>query len=251
MNAARTSTSPSRAFSLIEVLLAVTVFAIVLSAVHLVFYSAIRLRNKTTAVLSNAVTLDQTLAILKRDLANIVVPGSNLFGPLQTMLSSTNQLGQGVGLPRDVTGLPGRTSPFFYTSVGIIDDTLPWGEVQRVLYYLASPTNQTRGFDLIRSVTRNLLPTFNEDSEEQWLMGGVERIDFLYHDGVYWRDYWDSTVESTPLPQAIKLELQLVAEDDTRALPAPIEMVVPFFTFANTNAEITSQATNTTTGSTE
>lgn len=246
MNAARPSIPPSRAFSLIEVLLAVTIFAIVLSAVHIVFYSAIKLREKTTGVLRNTVTLDQTLAILKRDLANIVVPGSNLFGPLQSMLTSTNQLGQGVGLPRDVTGLPGRTSPLFYTTVGIIDDALPWGEVERVLYYLTSPTNQTRGYDLIRCVTRNLLPSFNEDSEDQWLMGGVERIDFLYHDGVSWRDYWDSTLESTPLPQAIKVELQLVAEDDKRALPAPIEMVVPFFTSASTNVDSTSTATNTT-----
>src|SRR5436309_5204412 len=66
------------AFTLIEVLIAAAAFAIVLAAINAVFYSALRLRNKTAAALDEALPLQQAVAIIKRDLANIVVPGGTL-----------------------------------------------------------------------------------------------------------------------------------------------------------------------------
>jgi type II secretion system protein J len=252
----------ARSFTLIEVLLAVVVFSIVLAAIHMVFYGAIRLRNKTTLALENAAPLRHTLAIIKRDLANVVVPGGTLSGQLQTTTTTTagSRLGASQSASQSTSqsrlgslsasgsASQNQTSPEFYTAVGIIDDTAPWAEVEKVSYHLADPTNNTAGKDLFRTVTRNLLPTLQEEPLDQWLMSGVRDIAFYFYDGNQWRDYWDSTTETNALPAAIKVALQLAAEDPARATDAEtvIELVVPLVVQARTNQ--TTQTTQTTGG---
>lgn len=226
-----------------EVLIALVAFSIVVAAINAVFYGGVRLRNKTAAGLEAALPLEQTLAIIKRDLANIVAPGGTLSGALQTTpttgLGSQNAAASGTGL--GVGMMPGQSSPEFYTATGLIDETSPWAEVQRVSYLLLPSTNGMVGRDLFRSVTRNLLPSLQEQPVLQPLMGGVQTILFYFYDGSQWRETWDSTTEQTKLPRAIKLQLQMAVEERGRALPPPIELVVPLMVEGVTNQ--TQQAT--------
>src|SRR5947207_14101285 len=53
----------TRGFTLLELLIAVAVFAIVLAAINAVFYGALRLRNKTTEAIKEALPMQQALAI--------------------------------------------------------------------------------------------------------------------------------------------------------------------------------------------
>src|SRR5205814_2046628 len=62
-------------FTLLEVLIAAAVFAIVLAAASTVFYGALHLRNGATEALEQSLPREQALAIIQRDLANLVVPG--------------------------------------------------------------------------------------------------------------------------------------------------------------------------------
>lgn len=225
------------AFTLLEVLLAVAIFSIVLTAVHTVFHGALRLREKTTGTIEESLPLQQTLAILKRDLANLVPPGQTLFGQLQTTATTGNETSS---IPTSAFALASGdqaqlASPQFCTSVGIIDDYLPWAEVQRVTYYLTDPANDTPGRDLVRSVTRNLLPTLEEEPEDQWLMSGIESMLFLFYDGFEWREDWDSTLDDPKLPLAIKVQLQLASEEYRSTWLPPIELVVPVFVQTSTN----------------
>jgi prepilin-type N-terminal cleavage/methylation domain-containing protein len=228
-------------FTLMEVLLAVGIFSIVLLAIHLVFYGAVRLRNKTTAEIESALPLQHTLALLHRDLSNLVLPGGVLSGELQSTPTTGTQLGQAGPAPlaTQAANLPGQSSPDFYTATAVLDDTYPWAEIQRVSYFLANPTNQTVGRDLFRSVSRNLLPVLEETPEEQWMMSGVQSILFYFYDGQQWRDTWDSTTETNALPGAIKVAIQLASADGIPtsgpSAPAPIELVVPILVRAGTN----------------
>ena len=223
--------------------MAVAVFAIVLLAIHGVFYGAVRLRNKTTETLEQAVPLQHTLAIIKRDLANIVVPGGTLFGELQTTPTTTNQQSQA---SQGISGFNSASmkglivSPTFCTAAGLMDDYTPWGDVERVLYYLTEPTNHAVGKDLVRSVTRNLLPTLQDQPEDQRLLSGVQDVAFSFYDGTAWLEMWDSTMQAAKLPQAIKVELLLAPEETEQAPREPITMVVPLCVQARTNQ--TSQA---------
>ena len=89
------------------------------------------------------------------------------------------------------------------------------------------------GQDLVRLVTRNLLPVAQEEVEEQWLMSGVQQLQFYFYDGTGWRNTWDSTAETSVLPKAIKVEIDL-AKGDTGTKP-PLEVVVPVTVYVRTN----------------
>ena len=95
MNLDQTIHSRSRGFTLLEVLIASVAFAIVLAAINAVFYGALRLRNKTVDALEQALPMQQALAVIQRDLANLVVPGGTLAGALQTT-SITNAVANAV-----------------------------------------------------------------------------------------------------------------------------------------------------------
>ena len=218
------------AFTLIEILIAVAAFAVVLAAINTIFYTALRLRNSTTAAIEKALPMEHALGIIKRDLANLVLPGGTMSGTFSTTSTSNSVAGQ--------------SSPNFYTASGVIDETSPFAEMQRVSYLLVASTNGAFGKDLIRLVSRNLLPSLQEQYEQEPLMTGVQTLTFLYHDGTQWRDSWDSTIGNTTtgvsnsLPAAVKIQLQLGTENSSgrgRSLEVPIELVVPIVVQQRTN----------------
>ena len=233
------------AFTLLELLIAVIAFAIVLAAINGVFYSGLKLRNRSAASLDKSLPLTQALTILKRDLANLAVPSTNdakFIGELQsTPSSSTTQqskFGSLQGATGGASGQNGQIGPNFYTFSGILDSDTPWPSVQKVAFLLTDSTNRNAlGKDLVRAVTRNLLPVngTEEDPVEQLLLTDVADLRFLYHDGTEWQETWDSTSSTTmKLPRAIKVQIQLAAEDRASLRP-PIELVVPVLTEASTN----------------
>lgn len=191
MNMIRTVESRS-AFTLMEVLIAIAIFAIVLAAINTVFYSALKLRNKTLAALDESEPVDHALATIRHDVANIVAPSGTNFA-LQTTVLSQPQFGQ--------------STPDMYTATGRIDGLTPWGDVQKIAYGLVPSADGTTR-DLVRLVCHNLLATTPEIPDRQWLLGGVQSIAFHYFDGTQWADVWDTTTQSN-LPTAIKVDLAL------------------------------------------
>lgn len=235
-------TRPRSAFTLLELLIAVVAFAIVLAAINGVFYSALKLRNRSAASLEKSLPLTQALTILKRDLAGLVPPGK-LAKELQTSPSSSAsgqpRFGSLAGATGNAGGLATQVGPSFYTSSGLPESGTPWPAVQKVAYLLVDSTNRNAlGKDLLRSVTRNLLPagSVEEEPTEQLLLTDVAEATFFYHDGTDWQESWDSTADETKkLPRAIKLQLQLAAEDRA-SQPPPIQLIVPILVEASTNS---------------
>lgn len=219
----------ARAFTLIEVLLAVSIFAIVLGAINSVFFGALRLRNKTTESFETALPLQQTVNIIQKDIEGLMLPGGRLSG------SFTTERG---GLSNNVTFIGERTTPDIYTSSGPVGASAHWADVQKVAYFLAVPTNSAAvtadsGKDLVRQVTSNLLPVNLEGTEVQWLMSGVKAMALYYYDGSSWADSWTYT----NLPTAIKVQIALANDNADRTKPfAPIELVIPVSVRASTNS---------------
>ena len=218
------------AFTLLELLLAVSIFAVVLAAINSVFYGAMRLRNATSRAIEEKLPLQQVLEMLKRDLQSLVSPGEVLAGPLQNGTAGST----GSVLP------PGAA--IFYTCNSMLDETLPWGDVQKVAYYLKNPERaNSPGRDLVRAVSHNLLPAVQEQYSEQWLMDGVERLQFAYYDGTAWRDAWDSTApdlatgKTNNLPRAIKVEIDFAVDRGDPRIKAPAQIVVPVIVQPRTN----------------
>jgi len=211
-----------------ELLIAVVAFSVVLAAINAVFYGALRLRNKTVRAVDEAVPLQQTLALLQRDLANLVAPGGMLSGTFQTSKVNNQNSSSMPQAMQAAANQPGQGSPELFTTTGVIDENSPFAEVQKVTYFLAQSTNNGAGRDLFRAVTRNLLPTLVDQPVSTPLLRGVESIYFLYHDGTQWRETWDSSDTNQPvLPKAIKVQINMAAGERGVAPPPAAELVVP------------------------
>lgn len=243
-----TGRGPARgAFTLLEVMLAMVVAAIVLAAIGGVFFGALRLRNRTTQAIETALPLERTLARIRRDLSGLVPPGGTLSGALTTSAlttstSASTNTGSGTGTgASDSTAAAsstpqfGQVGPEFRSASAGIGEDLPWAEVQRIAYLLLESTNAAGGADLYRSVNRNLLGTGYDEPELEWLMGNVESLTFYYYDGTQWLEYWDSTSTTNTLPRGIKVELQRASAEPRGELPPLVELIVPILADGNTN----------------
>jgi type II secretion system protein J len=205
-----------RAFTLLELLIATAVGAVVLIVVQTTFFGALRLHNTTHERIESDLVVHRTLGILRRDFAGLMLPGGTLSGQLQTTnFSSLNEGSYGE-----------RVTPDLFTNSGKIDGWNPFSEVQMVAYYLAAAPGQSDGKDLVRVVNRNLLPVQENVPEEQVLLHGVHSATLSFHDGRGWIDTWDSAETST-LPRALKFGLVMMPRDTGAAAPAPIELIVP------------------------
>lgn len=224
----RPSLRSVRAFTLLELLLATAVAAVVLLAINTVFFGALRLHNTTHEKIDTDLVLQRTLGIVRRDLAGVMLPtggeGIVLAGGLQTAEFSSS--------PNDPEGE--RVTPDFYTTSGRIDGWTPFAEVQKVAYYLTTNAG-SNGKTLVRAITRNLLPVQETGPDEQQvLLSGVASVEVEFYDGYAWVPDWDSLVTST-MPSAIKFRLTMMLPGSAVDTGGPIELVVPIFVTTTTS----------------
>jgi general secretion pathway protein J len=225
MNRRRQHVQRRQGFTLLEVLLALAVVAVVLSAISAVFFGALRLHNRTVERFARAVPIEQAITIIRRDLQGIVPPGGQLAGEFQTNPTTNTMLA--------TSGT--RVSPDFYTASAQIDEQTPYSELQRVAFFLQPPTNQSPGFDLVRNVARDLLPVNEAQFDHQLVLSGVQNVLLQYFDGSAWQDQWDSTVTSN-LPVAIRMQIQMQPEEIQQLNQAPvIEILARVMTDVLTN----------------
>jgi type II secretion system protein J len=213
-----------RGFTLLELLIATAVGAVVLLVIQTTYFGALRLHNSTHEKIEEDLVVERALGIIRRDLAGIMLPGGTLSGELQTTDFSSS-----------LTGSYGdRISPDLYTNSGKVDGWNPFSEVQMVAYYLSPARGAERGRDLIRVVTRNLLPVQDFVPAEQTILSGVESAAMAFFDGTTWTGNWDSTETST-LPAALKLSLVMATREAGQSGRDPIDLVVPVLVTTTTS----------------
>ena len=219
-----------KAFTLIEMLLAVAICAIVLVAINGVFATAVRLRDKTSEAVENALPVSRAMEMMVRDLKGTVGPGGFLAGDFRCGV-------QAMGATMGLSGEAGSAGLDFFTSTGALSDKAPWGDIQEVFYELKAPTdrNQT-GMELVRCVNRNLLATTTQTPEIQSLLSKVQTLQFDCYDGTQWRNTWDTSAGDTNLPVAVRIRIQLAAKQgETTPNQQPLEMLVPLISQTRTN----------------
>lgn len=232
--------SRARGFTLIEVLLALAICAIVMVAINAVFATALHLRDRTSAVLEASLPVNRAFEVLRNDLKGTVGPGGFLAGDFKCGAQS-------MGTSMGMSGEAGGGGLDFFTSTGQINEAAPWSDVQEVFYELQAPSDHSEaGMQLVRCVNRNLLATTTQTADVQWLISGVQTIHFECYDGVQWRDTWDTSLTDTNLPAAVRVSIQLVAKEgeDARSLQ-PLQMIVPLLAqTTRTNSTSTSTSTS-------
>jgi type II secretion system protein J len=220
------------AFTLIEMVLAIGVAAMVLIAINTALFAALRLRNATTDVVDTATPIDQAVTFIRRDLQCVVTPTNGT----SKILSGDFRAGN-VSSP----GVPEPVAIEMFTATGALSANAPWADIQRVTYELKQPTDRNAvGKDLVRSVVRNLLTMTTPEVQDQLMLSGVQTIKFTCFDGAQWQETWDTTGLTstyTNLPLAVRVDIQMAGNNSASA--QPIEMVVPIDAQTRTNTVLT------------
>src|SRR4030095_835471 len=107
------------AFTLMEIMCARAVPAIVLAGIGGVFYSAVRLRERTMAIIDESIPLQQAFNFIRHDLQGALPPGgANLPLSGDFKLSA---LGSGLGQNFHIE---------FFTTTGAVNDNTTWSDIQ-------------------------------------------------------------------------------------------------------------------------
>ena len=224
------------AFTLIEMILAIGVAAIVLIAVNAVFFTSLHLRDDTSDMVDAATPLDATVSYLKRDLQCCVNPTNGAAG---AVLSGGFRVGDNL----TSSGVSDPVAVEMFTATGALSASQPWGDIQRVTYELRNPASTTAtGKDLYRSVLRNLLSVGTVVADDQLMLSGVADVRFSCYSGGGWQDSWDTTnpsSSSTNLPSAVRVVIQMSGNPNAQ----PVQIVVPIDTVARTNAVLSGTTT--------
>jgi type II secretion system protein J len=223
-------TNNRHAFTLIEMILAIGVAAIVLIAVNAVLFTALRLHQATVDMVDAASPIDQTVTFLRRDLQCVMTPTNGTTKVLSGDFRVGNVTSLGVAQPVAIE---------MFTATGALSDSAPWADIQRVTYELKPPTDRSAtGQDLVRSVVRNLLSVTTPEVDDQLMMSGVASIKFSCYDGAQWQDTWDTTGATsvnTNLPLAVRVDIQMSGNNNAQ----PVEILVPIDSQSRTNMVLT------------
>ena len=216
-----------RGFTLLEMILAMGIAALVLLSISSVFFTALHLRDDTANMVDEATPVDAAVTFIKRDLQCAVTPTNGTT----KLMSGGFRAGNGL----NSLGVSDPVAVEMYTATGSLSDSQPWGDIQRVTYELKTPTDSSAvGRDLYRSIVRNLLPLGTPDVTDQLMLTGVQSVKFSCYSGMQWADAWDTTDLTsvyTNLPMAVRVDIQMAGRADT----GPIEIVVPIDSQSHTN----------------
>jgi prepilin-type N-terminal cleavage/methylation domain-containing protein len=211
-------TSHSHAFTLLELLAAMSLMVVVASCLYSALYTGFQAyRTAQTAVDPTAAAIN-TIELLKQDISGVLPPGSHLAGSF---------------IGTDSGGIKGvdADSLEFYTTHLYANDILSDGTVTtstttqttnvplvggigKVAFLLEEDSETRDGtYLLLRQVTTNLLAPQEAVVDEQVLCRSVVSLNFRYHDGTDWVDAWDSTADSNSLPVAVEVDIEIGHHD--------------------------------------
>ena len=111
-------TNNEKAFTLVEMILAIGVAALVLVAVNAVLFTALHLREVTTDVVDAATPVDQTFTFLRRDLQCVVTPTNGT----SKVLSGSFRLGNGISS----ASVSDPVAAEIFTATGALSASAPW-----------------------------------------------------------------------------------------------------------------------------
>ena len=193
----------SKGFTLLEVLVAATMTALLAGTLYATLSIAFKARRNATEEVANFRRAELAADFICAELRSAVVPNGILAGTF---------------MGTDGTGVAGRESDTvsFYRTADATDQDV--GKSDIMLVELAcEPSSRGADMDLVRRVRRNLLAQIVYDMPGEVLCRNVLALNFRYFDGMSWLDSWDSTTVENSLPLAVEVDLTLADDEQASA----------------------------------
>ena len=184
-----------RAFTLLEVLLALAIMSVITVALFASLHVAFKARDRSEAALEPVRTSEAVMELVRAELESALPPRGKLVG---AFVGTSWQAGG---------GLEDDELTFYATTTAPAGVFAP-GDVKQVQLRTLIEQNTGRRV-LVRRVVSNLLSPVLVEPDDEILCRGVASFDVIYYDGVQWWTTWDSTYERDSLPVAVQVTLQL------------------------------------------
>ena len=209
-----------RGFTLIELILAMLITAMLAACLYGTMHSALQARRAARDAIEPTREASITTDLLRQDFDGVLPPTGLLAGAF----TGTHQPGQS-GMDNDTVvfysiGKDDVTNPAAQTTSGSRGgvslnvrgsgnnaNTNPMSEgIRKVELLVRTDVNPSV---LVRRITRNLLPTTLPPPDEEVLCRDVRSFSLRYFDGTTWQTDWDSTTVGDVLPLAVSITIEL------------------------------------------
>ena len=183
-----------RGFTLLEMLVATSMVAVLAGSLYASLYVAFKARRSALGALGPVRKAGLSMDLIRRDLLCAAVPGDILAGPF------VGQSGQGL---LD----SGGDELTFYASAA--DGQAGPGESDiRKIEYSCEFQADSGDLQLVRRVTANLLAPVTQEPVQEIICRGLKAFYLRYFDGAVWQDNWDSTTQDNVLPMAVEVTIE-------------------------------------------
>jgi len=259
-SAIRNPQSTRSGFTLLELIVAMSLMVAVSSCLYTALYTGFRAYRSAQAAVEPTSAAINVIELIKQDIGGVLPPGGTLAGSF---------IGTDSG---GLKGVDADSLEFYTTHVYVADtssdgrtttaatNTPLVGGIGKVALLLEEDSEKRDGtYLLLRQVTTDLLAPRQMEPEEQVLCRNVVSLNLRYFDGTGWVDGWDSTADANSLPLAVEVDLQIGHKDkyskerqkrrlvQSFAIPCKTETTESDTTGASTSGTSTSK-TGTTSG---
>ena len=187
-----------QAFTLLELLVAMTLMVVAASCLYSALYTGFKARRSAMSAVEPTALAINAIELLKQDISGVLSPTGVLAGAF-------------VGIDSYGTNGVDCDSLEFFTTQIYADDDYPAGGLGKIELVLEEDTDEDReNYRLVRRVTSNLLPPRSIDPDDQVLCRNVRSLNLRYFDGDNWLDEWDSTADANSLPLAMEIDIQVL-----------------------------------------
>jgi type II secretion system protein J len=186
-----------RAFTLIELLIAMTMMSIIAVSLYTSMSIGFKARERAERVVEKGRAAEIAIELIKGMVGSALIPNGVLAGEFK----GTNET--------DEKGYEADTLSF-YTAAYTPEEGELACDIEKIEIGTDVRENTSERI-IYRKTTTNLLSSKTLDPAEEVLCGGVRSLTLQYYNGTDWVDSWDSTENSNALPKAV--EVTIVLED--------------------------------------
>lgn len=186
----------SRAFTLLEVLVASTMIVLLAGSLLACLHIAFKARDSAAGALAPMRKIEAAMSMLKDDIQCAIDANGVL---------ASSFVGQNIG------NLGSRTDNLvFYAATSDIDADAGVGDVRKV-EFSCEQANDPNGNVIVRRFTSNLLAQITPEPRTEVICRGVRSFELRYFDGTNWVEFWDSTAQGGVMPKAVGITIELNA----------------------------------------
>ncbi len=211
----------ARGFSLLELLLAMAMAAMLALSLYTAMNVALRAKASANASLEPTRAAMIAMDLIQQDFQSVPPPGDSTGNTVPL---------SGAFYGEHLPAAGGDNDSVEFHSIGADPiegdpiDAPPLSEGIRRIHLQVRVDGAASV--LVRRVTRNLLPASEPAVQEEILCRNVRSFGLRYYDGVAWQEDWDSTTLDDNLPLAVAITLEL-GEPNADAAVKKVTRVIP------------------------